>query len=63
MEAAKASFFYLVVALVNSLILESIPAFLANSIETMQNVGHLGGMNPANCAVVNVRHLKKRVQP
>jgi len=62
MEAAKASFFYLVVALVNSLILESIPAFLPNSIETMQNVGHLGGMDPANSPVINVSDLKELAQ-
>ena len=58
----KASFFSLKAAAENQLILESIPAFLANSIETMQNVGHLGGMDPANSPVINVSDLKELAQ-
>ena len=62
MEAAKASFFSLAAAAENQLILEPIPAFLPNSVESVQNVGHLGRMNPANGSVINVRDLKKRVK-
>ena len=62
MEAAKASFFYPVDGLFNPLILESIPAFLANSIQPVQNMGHLGGMDPADGAVINVSYLKELVQ-
>ena len=62
MEAAKASFFCLTAAAANELILESIPAFLPNPVQSVQNVGHLSGMNPANGSVINICDLEQRVE-
>ena len=59
MEASKASFFCLTAFAEDQLILESIPAFLPNPVKSMQNVSHLGGMNPTNGSVINVCYLEK----
>ena len=59
MEAVKASFFWLAGFLRNQSLFESIPTFLANPIKAMQDVGHLGGMNPVNCSVIDVCDLKQ----
>ena len=57
MEALKASFFLTAFA-EDQLVLEAIPSLLSNPVESMQNVSHLGGMNPTNGSVINVCYLE-----